>query len=141
MVARATKFGLRTIGSFGGSIGGLKGGQALGRALGDRTPDQESPGTEGIVRGVAGGLGQIAYNEFAQTAVRRGVAVGAARILGGAAGTALDPFIGPAGTILGSALAGALTDEGVAILYRHLSRYGQHVPQHALRHFGHGAAA
>ena len=63
--------------------------------------------------------------------IRRVAIAGAARVLGGAAGS----VIGPVGTILGAALAGALTDEGVGILYRHLSRYGAHVPDHAIKHF------
>jgi len=136
MVSNATKFGLQTMGGFAGSIGGLKGGQALGHAMGDRSPHHEAPAAEGIVRNLAGGGAQIAFNEYAGPAVGRVIAGAAGRALGGTAGS----FLGPAGTILGSALVGALTDEGVGILYRHLSRYGEHVPEHAIKHFRHKGA-
>jgi hypothetical protein len=131
MVARATKFGLQALGGIGGAVAGSEGGAALGRKMGDRAPLPETPLGEGTARGLGGGAGQLAFSAFAAPAVRRAVAGAAGRALGGAAGGVL----GPVGVVVGAALAGALTDEGVGYLYRHLSRYGAHVPDHAVKHF------
>jgi hypothetical protein len=147
MVSRAMQLGLSTLGGLGGSMVGQSGGQALGRAMGDRTPQPVQDTNAMAVRQVAGGAAQVGFSALAPRigrtviggAARRTIAGTVARVLGGAVGTMADPWIGPTGTLIGSTLAGALTDEGANLLYRHLSRYGEHVPQHALRTMGHHA--
>jgi hypothetical protein len=145
MVSGAMRIGLSALGGLAGSQIGQTGGQALGRAIGDRTPQPEQGDNQMAVRQVAGSAAQIGFNSLAPAIGRTAIAGAAqrtisgtvARVLGGAVGTMADPWIGPSGTLIGSTLAGVLTDEGANLLYRHLSGYGEHVSQHALRTMGH----
>jgi hypothetical protein len=120
LVSRVAAEGIAGI---AGSVAGTVGGRHIGRALGDKSPQQNNTPGESIVRGVAGTAAQIGFPT-------------AARAVGAAIGTAADPFIGPAGTILGGAAAGLLADEGADLLYRHLGRYGNHVPKMAASKLG-----
>jgi hypothetical protein len=132
------RFGAGAAGGVAGSIYGERGGKALGAKIGGGAPAPKSD-TEQLVGNLGGTAGQIAFDHFGAQAASRGAVALGARVLGGTVGTALDPFIGPVGTAAGAAVAGYLADEGMSILYRHLSRYGSHVPKMAAAKLGHPA--
>ena len=153
------RFGVRALGGVAGAVGGGAAGTAAGHALGDHSRPAAEPGLgESLARGVSGLAGQVGGSAAAQPlasaagqAVSRGVGAAIGRFTaaqgaeaGGAAGAELGSIAGPIGTavggavgVAGGALAGYLADEGVGILYRHLSRYGDHIPQMAAQTLGH----
>jgi hypothetical protein len=150
------------VAGLGAGMYGMYGGRRLGQALGDTSHEREQAVPEAFARMGAGTLGQIAGSHYAGkavgTAVGRSAVGGAinravaaplkgigARIggrvgtwLGAVGGEALEPLGGGvAGSLAGNALGtgiGYLADEGVGLLYRHLSRYGSHVPEMAAKH-------
>lgn len=126
---KLTRFGVSALaGVKGGLIGGAA-GRATGRTLGDKSRERRQSTGEQLARGAGGVIGQL----------------GGAAAAGAAAGSLFGPpgaVAGAAIGIAGGAIGGYLTDEGAGILYRHLQRYGAHVPgkimgSHAARGMAH----
>lgn len=90
------------------------------------------------VNDIAAHVGRMAAGKLSTVARIGTGALGGAEE-GAVAGAAVTPeafgvgaIPGAIGGLLAGAVGGYLTDEGVGILYRHLRRYGAHVPAHIL---------
>jgi hypothetical protein len=119
----------------GGQILGTKFAPQIAGAASRLVPGAVKAGIGDIAGSAARGIGRVATAGLGE---KIGGKVGG--WLGGAAGTAAEPGGGTAaGWIAGTAIGtgvGWLADEGVGLLYRHLSRYGSHVPHVAAHALG-----
>lgn len=162
VIGGIARFGAEAIGGLAGGIGGQVGGERLGRKIGGGAAAPMDT-KESLIRSSAGTVAQVAgvaaskkivgrIGGAAGKAVGQGIAQRVGGAIGGdigegvgaAAGTVAEPgggtVAGGAGGFLAGQAIGAglgwLADEGVGLLYHHLSRYGAQVPHIAAKSLG-----
>lgn len=145
---------VRAIGGVAGTVGGTALGEragvqrAINRVASAASRRVASSAGGMAIRGAAARLGRTAVGTATKGIAQRiGSAIGGwvGRGAGAAAGTAAEPGGGTiagglAGYAAGQAIGagvGYLADEGIGLLYHHLSRYGSHVPHMAAKSLGH----